>query len=65
MPKPKPTTNPALLTPAEVMARLRVSRTTLWRMIGAGRLHRINLTTRVMRFRLDEVEAIERGDPTP
>lgn len=56
-----------LLTPAKVMEILHISRSTLWKLIKAGRLPRVLLGTRTMRFRREAVEALMRGEnePTP
>lgn len=47
-----------LLTLREVMARLKVSRSTVWRWIKEGRLHPVKLGPRSNRFRVAEVEAL-------
>ena len=51
-----------LMTPKAVMQYLSISRSTLWRMIGAGKLHVVKLGPRSNRIRRAEVEEIaEKG----
>lgn len=53
---------PALLTPAEAAALLRVSRTTLWRLGREGRLRVRRLSSRNFRYLRADVEALIAGD---
>ena len=50
-----------LLTPAEVMARLNVSRQTLVRYVDGGHLPAVVLPSGHRRYRDTDVEALERG----
>lgn len=47
-----------LLTLRETMAALNCSRSTVWNLIRAGRLHPVRLGPRTNRFRVAEVETI-------
>ncbi len=53
-----------LLDSAEVLARLKISRSTLARYRRRGLLHARRLGTRLVRFTLAEVERLERGMPS-
>lgn len=52
-----------LLKPNEAMQRLRISRSTLFRLIDEGRLTRVLLGPRLLRLRADEVERLASGVP--
>ena len=50
-----------MLKPREVQELLKISRSTLWRLIHAGMLHPVKLGPRTMRFRVDEVTRLAFG----
>lgn len=52
---------PSVLTPGEVCARLRVSRQTLATWAREGQIPAITLPGGHRRYRLEDIEAIERG----
>jgi excisionase family DNA binding protein len=56
---------PFLLKMGDASALLGVSRPTLWRMLNAGRLARVEVLPATYRVRRDEVEAIAFGVAAP
>lgn len=51
-----------LMTPRAVMQYLSISRSTLWRMTQAGKLHAVKLGSQLNRYRRAEVEQMaEKG----
>ena len=62
-PDVRPTAGPLLLSVAEAAELLGLHRCTVWRVIRAGRLKKIELFPGCTRLRRADVEALARGEP--
>jgi excisionase family DNA binding protein len=62
-PAPPVATGPLLLAMGKAAALLGVSRPTLWRMLNARRLNRIEVLPGTYRVRRSEIEALVNGGP--
>jgi excisionase family DNA binding protein len=60
---PPAPTGPLLLPMGKAAALLGVSRPTLWRMLNAGRLTRVEVLPKTYRVRRAELEALVNGGP--
>lgn len=58
---PEPVAGPLLLSMGEAASLLGVSRATLWRMLRAGRLERVEIYSGAFRLRRSDILAIVKG----
>ena len=54
--------NKELLTPKEMMEALGISRSTLWRMVQSGKMEKINITSRIVRYRASDIRKLAGED---